>query len=66
MDKEWLVESLAAVSWRRASFDSGVENTAGMARRIRDDLHRISNSCMRRVGSRSKERKRPKYWWTAR
>ena len=35
-----------------------------MARRIRDDLRRISDSCMRRVGSRSNERKRPKYWWT--
>ena len=35
-----------------------------MARRIRDDLRRISDSCMRRVGSRSNERKWPKHWWT--
>ena len=64
MNKERLVECFAAESWRRASFNSGMENAGEMARRIRNDLRRISDSCMRRVGLRSNERKRPKYWWT--
>ena len=63
MDQERLVECLAAESWRRANV-SGNKNAVEMARAIRDDLHRISNSCIRRVGSRSNERKRSKYWWT--
>ena len=63
MDKERLVECLAAESWLRANFNLGTNNAGEMARRIRDDLRRISDSCMMRVGSRSNERKR-KYWWT--
>ncbi|EEB17940.1 endonuclease/reverse transcriptase, putative [Pediculus humanus corporis] len=39
-------------------------NAHDMARRVRDDLRRISDSCMKRIGSRSTTRKRPKYWWT--
>ena len=35
-----------------------------MARGVRDDLRRISDSCMKRIGSCSTSRKRPKYWWT--
>ena len=64
MDKERLVECLAAESWLRANYDLGTNNADEMARRIRDDLRRISDSCMRRVSSRSNECKWPKHWWT--
>ena len=35
-----------------------------MARGVWDDLRRISDSYMKRIGSRSTTRKRLKYWWT--
>ena len=35
-----------------------------MVQEVRDDFRQISDSCMKRVGSRGKTHKRAKYWWT--
>ena len=64
-DDERPPECLAAEAWRDDVAPGPARRSVhDMAREVRDDLRWISNSCMKRIGSRSISRKRPKYWWT--